>query len=111
MGHMSDQTPLPPQNPPPVSGQPAPGYYQPPTNTLAILALVFGFLFPIAGIICGHIARRQIKRTGEGGDGLALAGLILGYVLTGIIVLIVIAYAAFFVVIFSAIPWDTIPRE
>ena len=104
---MSDQTPP----PPPVYGQLGPGGYPAPTNTLAILALVFGFMFPIAGVICGHIARRQIRRTGEGGDGLALAGLILGYVLTGIIVLFVAAYVIFFIVLFSSIPWDTLPNR
>ena len=89
----------------------APGYYQAPTNTLAILALIFGFMFPIAGIICGHIARGQIKRTGESGDGLALAGLILGYVLTGLTVLFIAGYVIFFAVMFSSIPWDTLPNR
>jgi hypothetical protein len=99
---MSDQTP-PPQ---------APAYYPAaPTNTLAILALLFGFMFPIAGIICGHIARGQIKRTGESGDGLALAGLILGYVLTGLTVLFVIGYVIFFAVLLSTIPWDNLPNR
>jgi hypothetical protein len=100
---MSDQTP---PLPPPVAG-----YYPAPTNTLAILALIFAFLFPIAGVICGHIARSQIKRTGEGGDGLALAGLILGYALTGLIVLFVAAYVIFFIVLFRSIPWDSLPQN
>jgi hypothetical protein len=58
----------------------------PPTNGLAIAALVCGVggfvigLSFIPAIICGHIARRQIRQTGEQGAGLALAGLILGYV-------------------------------
>lgn len=95
----------------PHPAPPPPAYYQAPTNTLAILALVFGFVFPIAGIICGHLARAQIKRTGESGDGLALAGLILGYVLTGITVLAVIGYLIFFLVLFSSIPWDTFPSR
>ena len=79
----------------PAYGQPAApagGYYAPPTNTLAILALVLGFVVPIGGIICGHIALGQIKRTGEGGRGLAMAGLILGYALTALTVLVVIGY-------------------
>ena len=37
------------------------------TNTLAIVALILGILVPIGGIICGHIALGQIKRTGETG--------------------------------------------
>lgn len=85
----------------PAYGQPVQAAYAPPTNTLAILALVLGFVVPIGGIICGHIALGQIKRTGEGGRGLALAGLILGYVFTGLTLLFVIGYIIFFAVIFS----------
>jgi Domain of unknown function (DUF4190)/Domain of unknown function (DUF1707) len=57
------------------------------TNGLAIAAiacalgqLLVGFPAGIAAIILGHKARRQIRRTGEQGNGLALTGLILGYV-------------------------------
>lgn len=58
------------------------------TNGLAITSLVFGILtwllLPLIGaiiaIITGHIARSQIKRDGQDGAGLALAGLILGYI-------------------------------
>ncbi len=74
----------------PLSGAPAPAYYpygyQPVarTNTLSILALVFAFVFPPAAIAMGHIAKSQIRQTGEDGDGLATAGLILGYLFTGL---------------------------
>jgi hypothetical protein len=54
------------------------------TNTMAILALVFAFVFSPLGIVFGHIARKQIKQTGEQGDGLALAGMIIGYISLGI---------------------------
>ena len=89
---------------------PPPGYvpmpYPPrPTNQLAIAALVcgcaqlfFSLLTGIPAVILGHIARRQIRETGENGDGMALAGLILGYVGIGlsvifavIIILVVVA--------------------
>jgi hypothetical protein len=40
---------------------------------------VTGITF-IPAIILGHMARRQIRKSGEQGDGMALAGLILGYV-------------------------------
>lgn len=81
----------------PAYGQaPAAGYYAPPTNTLAILALVLAFVISPGGIICGHIALNQIKRTGEGGRGLALAGLIIGYVFTGFWVLYLIGVIIFF---------------
>jgi Domain of unknown function (DUF1707)/Domain of unknown function (DUF4190) len=67
------------------------------TNGLAIASLacglaqfVFGPLATIPAIVFGHMARYQIKRTGEQGAGLALAGLILGWatVILGILILI-----------------------
>jgi hypothetical protein len=76
--------------------QPYPPYPPaPPTNGLAITALVCGVggfvigLSFIPAIICGHLARRQIRRTGEQGDGMALAGLILGYVGTALFIALV----------------------
>lgn len=50
------------------------------TNIFAVLALVFGVMGGLAAIPFGHVARHQIRRTGENGQGLATAGLILGYV-------------------------------
>lgn len=50
------------------------------TNGLAIASLVSSFFISLLGIILGHIALNQIKRTGEGGRGLAIAGLIIGYI-------------------------------
>lgn len=51
------------------------------TNTLAILALIFGLLTSvIVPIVLGHLARGQIRRTGERGLGMATTGLVLGYV-------------------------------
>jgi hypothetical protein len=80
--------------PPPGYGQPGygppPGYppqWGRPTNTMAILALVLAFVFAPAGLVLGIIARRQIRRTGEEGDGLALAGIIVGGIVTAIFVL------------------------
>ncbi|WP_449282396.1 DUF4190 domain-containing protein [Leucobacter sp.] len=64
----------------------------PPTNTLAIIALVGSFFISLVGVICGHIALKQIARTGEGGRGLALAGLIIGYVGIAVWVLVIIFY-------------------
>lgn len=61
---------------------------------MAILALIFGVLGGYLAIVFGHIALSQIKRTGEGGGGLAIAGLILGYlwlVVTIVIAIITIA--------------------
>ena len=72
------------------------------TNTLAIVALILGFVVPIAGIITGHIALRQIRRTGEQGHGLALAGTILGYVFTVLGILAIVAYFVFLAVIIGS---------
>ncbi|WP_024801649.1 DUF4190 domain-containing protein [Nocardia sp. BMG51109] len=49
------------------------------TNSLAVTALVLGVVAGPLAIPFGHVARSQIRRTGEQGDGMALAGLILGY--------------------------------
>jgi Domain of unknown function (DUF4190) len=73
---------------------PQPAYYGPPmvvsqpTNGLAIASLIVSILgFGPVGAIMGHIARRQIKERNEQGDGLALAGIIVGWVTTAIWVL------------------------
>ncbi len=61
------------------------------TNTLAILALVFAFVGGgLLPIILGHVALGQIERSGEQGRGLALAGVVLGYVGLAILVVYVI---------------------
>lgn len=60
---------------------------------MAIVALVCslaGFLVIISapvGAILGHVARRQIRETGEDGAGMALAAIIIGWVLTGLVLL------------------------
>lgn len=69
----------------PQQPYPAGAYGQTPgTNTMAILALVFAFVFSPVGIVLGHIAKKQIKERGEQGSGLATAGLVLSYVFTGL---------------------------
>jgi len=100
------QTPtaLPPQPPPPL-----PGHVSRPYNTWAIVSASFAAstilgtwcLGGIIAVITGHVARSQIKRTGEAGEGLALAGLIAGYISIGLFFLFVLAYVAFFVFIFA----------
>jgi hypothetical protein len=54
-----------------------------PTNTLALLSLIFGLLFfipfaPLVAIILGIIALHQLKRIRQKGRGMAIAGIILG---------------------------------
>jgi len=87
---MTEPTPYAAAPEPTPYAAPAPGTaYGRPTNTLAIIALIAAFVVPLAGIIMGHISLGQIKRTGEAGHGLALAGTILGYVFTALYILII----------------------
>ena len=94
-----------------------PGYvYQqlPPTNVLAIVGMcasIFGvissvFIGGIAGIIMGHIARKQIKERGERGDGMAIAALCVGYIGTILwilfLVFMILLYLGMFALIFAA---------
>lgn len=50
------------------------------TNTMAILALVFAFIFPVVGFILALVAMSKIKKTNEGGKGLAVAGLVISII-------------------------------
>jgi|GEM_PF-837171 len=56
---------------------------------LGILSLATCFVTGVPAIICGHVARSKIRRSGGvySGDGLAVAGLILGYVTSALAVL------------------------
>jgi hypothetical protein len=72
----------------PMPAWPVPAY-QPPlsgTNSMAIASMVLGVaefftagLTAIPAVVCGHVARRQMKLTSQRGDGLATSGLVLGY--------------------------------
>lgn len=56
-------------------------YQAPSTNGLAIASFVTSlFGLTILAIIFGHVAKGQISRTGQGGSGLATAGLVIGYI-------------------------------
>ena len=81
------------------------GYYpapQPPTSGVAVASLICGIaefftlgIAAVPAVILGHVARSNIKRTGERGDGLAIAGLVLGY-------LGIACWALFLVVLLAA---------
>lgn len=87
-----------PYSPGPYSPAQYPGYGPPPqsaTNGMAIASLVISLVgfFICGGLLCplgaifGHVAKGQISRTGEAGDGIALAGLIIGWVGTGLVLI------------------------
>lgn len=93
--------------PPPYQPYPGPGYgpaytpYPPAmrTNTMAILALVFAFVFAPAGLVLGIVALKQIRNTGEDGHGMAVAGVVVSAIFTALfviyIIVIIIVLAAF----------------
>lgn len=70
-----------------------------PTNTLAIITIIAAFVLPLAGIITGHIALKQLKTSGESGHALAKWGLILSYVFVGIGVVVFIFWMIFAIVL------------
>ena len=75
-------------------------------STLAIISLVAGilgwtllpFLGSLVAVVCGHMARAEIRRAQGAleGDGLAVAGLVLGYLVIALSILAVIGIFLFF---------------
>jgi Domain of unknown function (DUF4190) len=76
---------------PPAYGQP--GYQPPKTNTMAILGLVFAFVFSPLGVVFSAIGLKQIKERREGGRGLALAGLIISIISIVLGILLIVLFA------------------
>jgi hypothetical protein len=76
-----------------------------PTNVLGIVTLVLGVLgFAIVPVITGHIALSQIKRTGDDGRSITIAGLVLGYVgLAGYLIAALFFFGALFLAAVGAI--------
>lgn len=73
------------------------------TNTYALLAIIFAFLSPIAGIVFGHLGLSQIKRTGDAGRGIALTGLIISYAYFVFLAMFIILYVGFIFAMIGAI--------
>lgn len=81
----------------PPAVQPRP----PATNGTAVAALVCGLMqvftlgiTAIPAVVLGHLARGQIRRTGERGEGMATAGLVLGWLGIALFVLLIGGLAA-----------------
>ena len=108
-GEWQRQEPPPPPPPPPLPPPSLPAQYSAPapsgptTNGFAIAALVLGI---VGGFMCigwilalvfGYIARNQIDASDgrQGGRGMAVAGIVLGWVWFGLI-------AAYFVILIVA---------
>jgi uncharacterized membrane protein len=78
------------------------------TNGLAIASFACGLaefftlgISAIPAIVLGHMARRQIERTGEDGNGLAVTGLALGY--TAVALAAVLAVVAVIAITVTAV--------
>ncbi len=99
-------------------GMPPPGSIAAPgqTNTLALVSFItalaapFGHLVGVGGItliivsiVTGHMARAQIRRTGEAGGGFALAGLIISYAHLVISVLVFILFFGLIIAVISGV--------
>lgn len=84
-------------------GQQPQGYYPPQyygpmqqktTNGLAIASMVLGIVWiywigSILALVLGYVARKQIRERNQNGDGMAIAGIVLGWVGVGFLVLII----------------------
>lgn len=93
-----------------MSDQPS---YKPasPTSSLAVVSLVFGilswcvlpFVGAIVAIICGHMARGEIRGASPDsrieGDGMAVAGLLLGY--AQLVLWVMLVFLAVAVIVFG----------
>lgn len=101
--------------------QQPPTYYVPQNSTMAVVSLVSGILGWVAlpliaslvAIVTGHMAKNEIKSSSGrvGGDGLATAGLILGYsslVIWGIGACCVIVMVVLPLLGFATVDWTQI---
>jgi hypothetical protein len=87
---------------PPPAWQPQQVVVQPQrTNGLSIAALVLGIVWvwwigSILAVIFGHVSLSQIKKSNgaQGGKGMAIAGLVLGWIGVGTLLLVIAAAAA-----------------
>ncbi|MCZ7425930.1 DUF4190 domain-containing protein [Micromonospora sp. WMMA1949] len=103
---------------PSPAGYPGYGYAPgPKQNGLAIGAMIvsiigalglcgygLGGYIGLVGAILGHVSRKQIRERGEGGEGFATAGIIVGWISTALAVL---ATAAFVILIIWAANQDS----
>ena len=77
----------------------APPYPAPKTNGMAIASMVLGILWlywvgSVLALVFGYTARNQIDSSGgrEGGRGMAIAGIVLGWVGVGFFVLFLFTF-------------------
>jgi hypothetical protein len=87
-----------------------------PTSTLAMISLVAGILgftfLPVIGsivaLLTGYSARKETRAVPAlvGGDGLATAGIIMGWIQVGLAVVGCCCFAVYFVFVLGAVGWS-----
>ncbi|MCE3004472.1 MAG: DUF4190 domain-containing protein [Xanthomonadaceae bacterium] len=85
------------------------------TSSLAVISLVAGllgwtvapFLGSLGAVICGHLARAEIRRAPDRleGDGLAIAGLVLGWSMIIVTLMFLVALFMFFGGLATILAW------
>ncbi|WP_207929035.1 DUF4190 domain-containing protein, partial [Actinomadura sp. 6K520] len=82
---------------PPAQGPRTDPGARPPVNIFAIYSVAMGAIGPIScgllsipAIVTGHMGLSRARRSGERGTGLAVAGIVLGWLMVGIWILILI---------------------
>ena len=96
----------------------------PPLNSAAVASLTCGIgvfltmgLTAIPAIVLGHMARREVRRTGERGDGMALTGVALGWTgvaliavaLAGLVAIAVTAHSVHQGIVVHPVPYPMKP--
>ncbi len=103
--------------------QPPPGMVTavpPQMNGMALASLILGIVSFVMGalaltgipaVICGHIARRQIRENPltQSGDGMAVGGLVTGYLSILLSVVMVVFFVVFVVIAINAASSATPP--
>ena len=87
-----------------------------PTSSMAIVSLIAGILgftlFPfiasIVAIFTGYAARKETRATPPtaGGDGLATAGIVMGWIGVGLAVIGLCCFVIYFVFIAGTVAWS-----
>jgi hypothetical protein len=92
------------------------------TNTLAVVSLAAGigsffahvvpflggFTIALVAVITGYMARRQIRETGEGGMGIATAGMIIG--IAHLVLVVVLVFAVLIAIFFLGLTLFNLSR-